>query len=126
MEFASKGHSHLDPTISTITLSVPPLDEDGLSKLDLWLRKTLWESILPGAETDGVKFEVHRLKGRISTRQGQVKLIQGVRDVFEVLDSSESSTRSTGKAEAFVGKLVVIGRGLQYASFERSLRQSLE
>lgn len=125
LDFASKGHSHLDPTISTTTIPIPPLDENGLSKLDSWLQKVLWEAQLPFSTKNQSSFEIHRVKGRICTKSGGVKLIQGVRDVFEMLDASDSSSRRSSMQEPFLGKLVLIGRGIDRAEFTDSLRHTL-
>ncbi|KAF2455039.1 CobW/HypB/UreG, nucleotide-binding domain-containing protein [Lineolata rhizophorae] len=135
VDFASKGHSHLDPTISTITLTVPCLPTDALSRLDSWLQSVLWESTLPpprsSSRSKSDAFEVHRLKGRILFTDGSVKLLQGVREVFEVLDernsSSEGGQSSTASSTAAgtSGKLVLIGRGLQKSIFEQSLNSAV-
>lgn len=72
---------------------MPVLDVNQIANLDAWLRSILWDSTLPGAhsaETDGTSspnFEIHRLKARIPISDGSVKIIQGVRDVFEILDA---------------------------------------
>lgn len=42
--FSSKGHSHLDPTISTVTLALPPFDVQKLPLLEGWLETVLWEA----------------------------------------------------------------------------------
>ncbi|KAF2762965.1 cobW-domain-containing protein [Pseudovirgaria hyperparasitica] len=120
LDFASKGHSHLDPAISTVTLGVPELDENGLEKLDAWLRSTLWENILPGEGQQEASFEIHRLKGRILVKGGGVKLIQGVREVFDILDEKDSPGNSD-QTRGSEGKLVLIGRRLQNGVFRRSI-----
>lgn len=112
-------------TISTITLSLPPLIPRQLSSLESWLRSVLWESFLPqSGHHYGSKpftFAIHRLKGRFFTTTGAVKMIQGVREVFEIVDLDRGEGRE-GKEE---GKLVLIGRGLDEAAFGGSLRASL-
>ena len=121
LEFASKGHSHLDPTISTISLKVPILDESNLDKLDVWLRSVLWDSKLPslGESSTTASFEIHRTKGRVLLSNGKVKLVQGVREVFDILDDRSSNTgEQDGNLENF-GKLVLIGRGLDDEVFNR-------
>jgi G3E family GTPase len=123
LEFASKGHSHLDPTISTTSISLPVLSDEQLGKLDWWLRKVLWESELPPSLKPA--FEIHRLKGRVHTQNGKVKLIQGVREVFEIFDSAESSSSSRHDVGS-EGKLVLIGRGISDEEFQKSIRHSLE
>jgi G3E family GTPase len=129
LEFASKGHSHLDPSISTITLPVPMLKSNQLSELDAWLRSVLWDSALPGhGNAEVASFEIHRIKGRIKLIDGSTKLVQGVREIFELLDERESSgdNASSSKNQETGGKLVLIGRGLNEEAFGKSLKMSLE
>ncbi|KAI9750883.1 MAG: hypothetical protein M1815_001540 [Lichina confinis] len=149
-DVATKGRSvsKLDPTISTIKVVLPRLQHSQLEQVDAWLRSVLWETRLPpvpfttlSSPEDGQlvnDFEIHRVKGLIyvdndatssrmygsadgsKTDTLSVKMIQGVRDVFEmttvphVLDHDEGSTRQ--------GKMVLIGRGLSDAAvWQRSL-----
>lgn len=79
----------------------------------------LWESILPEAITH--HFEIFRVKGRVTFVDGSLKLIQGVRDVFEIVDHAESAAGvSTTAIANGIGKLVLIGRGLD-SDFPASL-----
>ncbi|CAF9938564.1 hypothetical protein IMSHALPRED_000848 [Imshaugia aleurites] len=123
LDVMGKGHSHLDPTISTITLPLPPLTPHHLSSLELWLRSVLWDSTLPApqASRSESSFAIHRLKGRIFTTDGAVKMVQGVREVFEIVDLDRGG--SEGGVE---GKLVLIGRGLDEGAFGGSLRACLD
>jgi G3E family GTPase len=130
LEFASKGHSHLDQSISTITLQLPSLSPIQLMKLDAWLRSALWESILTAGSTNEVtEFEIHRTKGRIMLEDGSIKLLQGVREVFELIDEKEGASSGHGDAPPVegrpTGKIVLIGRGLDKEAFSRSLEMCL-
>lgn len=130
LEFDSKGHSHLDPTISTITLPIPPLTPTQLLQLDSWLRSALWEYVLPARQvSDAMKFEIHRTKGRIMLQDGSLKLLQGVREVFELIDEKEGVVTQNGEAATINGntggKIVLIGRGLDEEAFSKSLKSSL-
>ncbi|KAE9973157.1 hypothetical protein BLS_003734 [Venturia inaequalis] len=130
LDFASKGHSHLDPTISTITLPIPPLTPTQLLKLDVWLRSALWESVLPARQiSDAIDFEIHRTKGRIMLQDGSCKLLQGVREVFELIDEKEGVSAQNGEAAVLNGKaggkIVLIGRGLDEEAFSKSLESCL-
>jgi len=87
LTFATKGHSHLDPSISTIALDVPRLDVNGVARLDKWLQQVLWESHLPCF--DHANIDIHRVKGRICLVNDKIKLIQGVREIFEMIDTDE-------------------------------------
>ncbi|KAF2403416.1 cobW-domain-containing protein [Trichodelitschia bisporula] len=118
LDFARKGHSHLDPTISTIALEVPVLAEEKLAALDSWLQALLWEGTLLGGEAEGI--EVHRTKGRIELASGGVKLLQGVREMFEFTDSREGAG-----GEGSGGKIVLIGKGLDEEKFAASLAKAL-
>ena len=81
--------------ISTVTITVPTLEIEKLSNLDAWLRSVLWNSELPNLGTDSVSrsFEIHRLKARIPLSNGDVKIVQGVREIFEILDAPKPSVR---------------------------------
>ncbi len=117
-------------SISTLTLHVPLLPTNHLPNLESWLRSVLWDSQLPptetGARTGG--FTVHRTKGQIFVQDGRVLMIQGVRDVFEIIDHTTSASRGVaGSAgaedESAVGsgKIVLIGKGLGGVPFQESL-----
>ncbi|KAF5020986.1 hypothetical protein F66182_6967 [Fusarium sp. NRRL 66182] len=72
----AKGHSHLDPTISTVTIPVARLEPGQLDAVDRWLRSVLWDNKLPEAKGEG-DFEIHRSKGRLVFANGDVKMLQG-------------------------------------------------
>ncbi|KAL9608848.1 MAG: hypothetical protein Q9167_006334 [Letrouitia subvulpina] len=128
LDVAGKGHSHLDPNISTVT--VGPLPELSLSQLEtlrMWLQSLLWESRLELPDpSDGLyaDFSIYRTKGRVFTIEGAGKMIQGVREVFEITDEQTglSSTgdvlHQQGKKQ---GKLVFIGRELAHLPLQESL-----
>ena len=95
-----------------------------MSNLDAWLRSILWDSKLPtlgpgkpihGAEDR--KLEIHRLKARFPLSNGNTKIVQGVREVFEILDCPKSDESAPGASK---GKVVLIGRNLTGVSFEES------
>ena len=115
------GHSHLDPTIGTVTIPLPePLSDDELETLENWMRALLWEGVLLSRRDDGemTDFEMHRTKGRILMEKGKNKIVQGVREVFEIIDDD----RGKGNVE---GRLVFIGRGLNRGGLGESLSQTL-
>ncbi len=127
-DFAAKGYSHLDPSISTITLKLPIMELKHLTKLDAWLRSVCWESTLPtsgamSVTNAGESFEVHRIKGRLRCSSGQVKLLQGVREVFEIVDSAEPTVGSPGALGG--SKIVVIGRALVLEVWQKSLEGAI-
>ncbi|KAJ4360446.1 uncharacterized protein N0V89_001009 [Didymosphaeria variabile] len=118
LSFAKKGHSHLDPSISTSTIIFPALMPSQVEKFDKWLRTVLWEDKLPEGHAHE-NFEVHRLKGRIPVREGKVLLVQGVRNVYDVNEGADMT------AEDSSAKLVLIGKGVGQKRFEESLLDML-
>lgn len=128
LDFATKGHSHLDPSIGTTTLTLPPLTPTGLQSLDKWLRLVLWDSTLPNTTGSNSErtWEIHRIKGRIPLQTGGVKMLQGVREIFEFID--DNTTASAGEKQES-GKIVLIGRGVggekSAAAFQQSLTSTL-
>lgn len=100
--FEAKGHSHLDPTISTIAFPLPSFDVQKLYTIENWLQSLLWND---GRERD---FEVYRVKGFIPLTDGSAKIVQGVREIFEIVDAKD--VRAGPEAQ---GKIVIIGRGLE-------------
>jgi hypothetical protein len=94
---------------------------DQVGRVDEWLRDVLWENVLPGAISDGSHgspFEIHRLKGRLVMRDGGQKMIQGVREVFEIIDNPSAVA---GESDPVEGKIVLIGRHLRDFDFQKSL-----
>ncbi|KAL2023019.1 hypothetical protein VTK56DRAFT_3929 [Thermocarpiscus australiensis] len=117
------GHSHLDPTISTMSIPLPELTVQQQSALDAWLRSVLWENVLPGhTPTDGAAYEIHRLKGRFFVSGGSEKIIQGVREIFDIFDNPSPQPNS---GVLRTGKLVLIGRHLDNFEFRRSLENAV-
>ncbi|KAF4553017.1 CobW/HypB/UreG domain-containing protein 2 [Elsinoe fawcettii] len=128
LEFGTKGHSHLDPSISTTALKVPLLDEARLEKLELWLRALLWEKLElahpdageeAGQKGNRARSDVHRVKGRLAMNDGSIKMLQGVREIFEFLDGEKGGAPQEG------GKIILIGRNINRESLQKSLDTSL-
>lgn len=134
IDFASKGHSHLDPAISTTTLKLPPLSSAQLDKLDTFLRNILWtrffishpEAEGVSVESEGSRPEIHRTKGRLVMQEGGVKLLQGVREVFEFIDAADVGASNDGaSADRGNGKIVFIGRNLVPAALQKTLEDAV-
>ncbi|KAL4789214.1 CobW/HypB/UreG, nucleotide-binding domain-containing protein [Aspergillus venezuelensis] len=106
LDFSARGYSHIDPSISTIALTHAPLPASKIPLVDAWLRNVLWESSLPYNEA--LKFDIHRLKGILALDDGSSKIIQAVREVFEIRDPLGGGTNEP-KEQC---KVVLIGRGL--------------
>ncbi|KAL8710625.1 MAG: hypothetical protein Q9220_004849 [cf. Caloplaca sp. 1 TL-2023] len=116
-----KGHSHLNPSISTLSLPLPLLTPHQLDNLESWLRSLLWDSVLPSSREGSVgqqqqPFVIYRTKGQMYVSDGRELMLQGVRDVFEIVDRGEVGSKS-GK-----GKIVLIGKGLVGEVFEESVQ----
>lgn len=93
----------------------------------MWLQSLLWESRLELPDpSDGLyaDFSVYRTKGRVFTIEGAGKMIQGVREVFEITNE-QTGQSPTGEAlhqqSKQQGKLVFIGRGLADLPLQESL-----
>ena len=118
-------------TISTLTIPIPALSPSQLPHLESWLRSLLWDRVLPTSPTNqpqpqteaataNTALDIHRLKGRVLTTEGKQIMIQGVREVFEMVELD-------GRAKG-LGKLVLIGRlgRLDLEILEGSLKRFLE
>ena len=90
--------------------------------VDEWLRSVLWEYLLPGetSPNSGPPFEIHRVKGRLVLEDDGQKIIQGVRELFDIIDNPSSGTSEPGD-----GKVILIGRHLDKYDFQRSLLESI-
>ncbi|KAH9869054.1 hypothetical protein J1614_008131 [Plenodomus biglobosus] len=120
LKFAAKGHSHLDPTITTQTLLFPALTPSQIPPFDLFLRTLLWDQTLPKNNNNNntnTPFEVHRLKARVPVADGRILLVQGVRSLYDVSEVEGGG----GGGEEEVAKVVVIGRGLDGEALQRGL-----
>jgi hypothetical protein len=105
------------------------LKQDQLLKLDAWLRSILWDTKLPGLESasssktkkERQNFEIYRLKAKIPLDDGTVKIVQGVREVFEICDAP-GTARADGIGSPLdgQGKLVFIGRNIAGLPLEAS------
>ncbi|KAI6906022.1 cobW-domain-containing protein [Hortaea werneckii] len=124
LDFATKGHSHLDPAIGTMSLSLPSLSDEGLGRLDAWLRSVLWESSLPGYE-DKKGWEIHRTKGRLVMSDGRTKMLQGVREIFELIDGADVQEDAHAESEEQGGRIVIIGRNVGGESIASIFQESL-
>jgi hypothetical protein len=114
-------------TISTVAIPVPTLKDEQVQRLEAWLRCVLWDSVLilpPRAEGTGKPshLSVFRVKGRLVLDSGAVKMVQAVREVFEITDAGGAEAGGGG---ALAGKLVLIGRGLAGLPWEESVRHGV-
>lgn len=98
---------------------MPALRPGQLEDVDRWLRAVLWDHKLPDAE-NASEFEIHRSKGRLVVKNGNVKLLQGVREIFEIMDAPNGAEITSTE-----GKIILIGRGVQDIDFESNFRQTI-
>jgi G3E family GTPase len=103
-DFTTHGHSHLDPSISTISFPLPPFDAQKLYLLENWLQNLLWDD----GTNKKKEYEIHRLKGFIPITDGSARIVQGVREIFDIIDVEGGKTEGHDE-----GKIVLIGRGLE-------------
>jgi G3E family GTPase len=133
LDFQEKGHAHIDPRISTIAFTHVKIAPDQLGKVDEWLRSILWKSVVkdPSKSEDDVKkpkFEIHRLKGLLALNDGSFKVIQAVREMYEIRDSENRERTEEDDEAPDHCKIVIIGHDLGDAagwrdSFAQTLRE---
>jgi G3E family GTPase len=107
-DFGGKGHSHLDPSLSTLTINLPPYDPQKLPLLSAWLEMILWEAE-DRQQSLARRYEVHRTKGLVRCTDGSSRVVQGVREIFELIEVAPMH----GDVAVDDGKLVFIGRNLE-------------
>lgn len=104
--------------------TLPP---EKLQHVDSWLRSVLWEGQIPNQDPNPeVPIEIHRLKARLVLQNGDVKLVQGVREVFEIFDGEKLAPGEKATTGSQTGKIVLIGRGLREVDFERSFLDAVQ
>ncbi|KAI0335829.1 cobW-domain-containing protein [Cubamyces sp. BRFM 1775] len=109
--------------ISSLQVNCPKLSQTQLSKLDEWIRTVLWEKQLPNRPSNASNaLEVLRCKGLFVTEDGEVHVLQGVRELYEIAKVKEGGEAELGLPDT--GKLVLIGKGLN-EDVRRSLLEQL-
>lgn len=108
-----------DKTISTISIPVPKLEPEQLDQVDGWLRSVMWDNKLPAA-SEPSNWDIHRSKGRLVFKNGAVKMLQGVRELFDLTDAPNHEN-----IEELEGKIILIGRQLNAVDFERSFKKAI-
>ena len=108
---------------------MPTLEIEQLPKVDAWLRSILWDAHLPGvgpSPTDDQKPEIYRLKAKLLFSNGDVKIVQGVREIFDILDAPKTDQGDNNIATTTIkGKIVLIGRELVGRQFEESFKSTV-
>jgi hypothetical protein len=75
--------------------------------------------------TNSYKLEIHRLKAKLPVSNGEIKIVQGVREIFEILDVPKSDQYGSTSISPSGGKIVLIGRELVGVPFEESFRNTV-
>lgn len=104
---------------------MPELKIEQLPKVDAWLQSILWNATLPrikSVQVDDRKLEIHRLKAKLPFSNGDIKIVQGVREIFEILDAPKSDQDGIINTSKPAGKIVLIGRDLVGVPFEASFK----
>ncbi|CAK5284252.1 unnamed protein product [Mycena citricolor] len=103
--------------ISSLLVPIPVLTTARLAALDKWIQSVLWDQHLPETGSDSNELLVLRCKGLFLVESGAHFVLQGVRNMYDLTESS--SRDAVGLPDQ--GKLVLIGSGLTDA-----VRASLE
>ncbi|GAV53854.1 hypothetical protein ZYGR_0AK03560 [Zygosaccharomyces rouxii] len=100
------GPTFHDPRMTTVTLDFRPLKAQEYEKFQKeFLQVLLWKEM--GVCNGSFRGEVHRTKGLLLV-DDKVKVIQGVRDTYEMFDGEETSSQAC--------KVVFIGKNLDQKS----------
>jgi len=100
--------------VTSLLIPIPVLTLSQNNALDGWIRSILWESRIPEREASlqtPSKIEIIRCKGLWHTEEGRTFVLQGVRSLYEI---SEVVAKPT---DGQIGKVVLIGRGLDRAVY---------
>ena len=101
-----------DDRLTTVCLDFPFFDTmAGFARVETFIQQILWNRIAADAP-----IEVHRLKG-ILVHDTDVRVIQGVRDTYDIIDNC------TLNSEICANRLVFIGKLLTRAVLEAELRK---
>lgn len=132
LDVSTEGCYKLDPTITTIAFNLPILELCQVSKIEEWLRSVLWESSIPfrnavttNSQNVTEEFDIHRIKAKLILSNNEVKIVQGVRDIFEIVDAPLNPNYSPVDSDEKTSKIVMIGRGIDRFPFEQSLKKAI-
>lgn len=110
----ARNMSYHDDRLTTVDLEFPFFTApDSFDKVEAFLQRVLWENRVQGRPV-----EVHRLKGIVACVQdgdAEIKVVQGVRDTYEILDNARLPALVT------CNRLVFIGKDLDKAALETDL-----
>lgn len=111
--------SYHDQRISTISLTFPFLEESNFHRVESFLQHILWEE-----KANDKPVSVHRIKGIVVSKnednQYLVKVVQGVRDTYDVIHDAKLLDSITEN------KLVFIGKGLEESDMQSEFQNFLQ
>lgn len=106
--------SYHDDRIVTVTLETPFfVDKSHFGRVESFLQQVLWENV-----ADGNPVEIHRVKG-ILVCGDDVRVIQGVRDTYDIIE------KGTLHPDIKSNKLVFIGKSLNKDHLQKELDKFL-
>lgn len=110
----STNSSFHDPRINTLSVNFSFFtDDEQFNKFEQFLRGALWDNTI-----NGKSVEVHRTKGiLVNKSNGNVKVIQGVRDTYDMIDVAEAAEGVE------TNKLVLIGKDLVYEDVYNEMKK---
>lgn len=115
-----KSHGWHDPRISTIAFSFGRVTQNQLDLFETWIQQVLWENRIGDLEV-----EIHRLKGRLLLTDGRAKILQGVRENYEIVDMRDEPEPELLESK-FPSKLVFIGKSLQKSKIQEAFTKALD
>lgn len=102
----SHDHGWHDHRITTVSVGFPPVTLQQAEQLEGYIQQATWDNQLLG-----VPVEIHRTKGKLVDTNGNVRVIQGVRDTYDVMDTSQVEDLNE-VGDKHPSKLVFIGKNL--------------
>ncbi|WPK24495.1 hypothetical protein PUMCH_001769 [Australozyma saopauloensis] len=95
------GNVFHDDSVRTVTLDFPFFESgDGFERVEAFLQKVLWEHT-----ANDETIETHRLKG-ILVHGSDVRIIQGVRDTYDIIENGTLHPDISSNKLVFIGKLL--------------------
>ena len=108
--------SYHDQRISTISLTFPFVQENIFDRIESFLQHILWEE-----KANDKPISVHRVKGIVvcinESNQYLVKVVQGVRDTYDIIHDAKLLDSITEN------KLVLIGKGLEESDIQSEFQK---
>ncbi|CUM55185.1 uncharacterized protein AC631_03709 [Debaryomyces fabryi] len=108
-----------DDRIATVTITFPFFENNEFNKIESFIQYVLWENT-----ANHNPIEIHRIKGILVNRSGNedfdVRVIQGVRETYDIIEGGRLVDGITQN------KLVFIGKNLNYDDLYSELQNYLQ